>query len=344
MGCGIERRLGVLWIVISLAVISETGASAQFTLSGNVVEIVAGDYFLQAPDTIAAGLTTFNLRLHSGGHAVQVVKLDDGKTVSDFVESWKMRTPRPWAHVLGGPGYPSQKRPANATLILEPGHYVLADILNEAKYDGTGHLSKGMYRALTVVPSSSSASVEPTPDIVVRVTDSSFEFSKPLTAGMHTLRVENAGTTHHEFKVRRVLPGKTTADVRSWGRRSGSPEPAELWGGLAGFPAGRHLTTTIDFLPGDYVITSCCGTSQPPLKAITVPAPQPDPSGDDPIPHRDATPGRSATQAPVSLERIAINVTGSRPEVSREACSPFVSKRASATGSRMGMVATRAWW
>ena len=53
-------------------------------LPGNGVQIVAGDYYLQAPDAIAPGLTTLNLRLHSGGQSLQVVKLDNSKTVPAF--------------------------------------------------------------------------------------------------------------------------------------------------------------------------------------------------------------------------------------------------------------------
>jgi N-acyl-D-amino-acid deacylase len=245
------------------------GAPAQESLPGNVVEIVAGDYFIRGPDAIPAGLTTFVLRLQSGHHALFVVKLDDGRTVTDFVQSYAARTPRPWATLLGGPGFASRERPANATMVLEPGNYVLADVMNEEKYDGTGHLSKGMYRPLTVGPPTSSSS-EPAADLVVRMTDSRFELSRPLTAGVHVIRVENAGTREHEFKVWRVLPGRAAAGLR---RGASLREATEEWGGITGFPAGRHVTTTLEFLPGEYVFTSCCGGEQPPLTSFAVPAP-----------------------------------------------------------------------
>jgi hypothetical protein len=102
-------------VLTLLAVAGGSGTPAQEKLPGNVIEIVAGDYFLEGPDTIPAGLTTFVLRLHSGHHALSVVKLDDGRTVTDFVESYAKRTARPWAQFLGGPGFPNRERPANAT-------------------------------------------------------------------------------------------------------------------------------------------------------------------------------------------------------------------------------------
>ena len=267
-------------MVTLLACLGGTRPASEDNLPGNVVDVVAGDYFLQAPDTIPAGLTTFVLRLHSGHHALFVVRLDDGRTVTDFVQSYAKRMPRPWARFLGGPGFTSVERPVNATLMLEPGNYVLADVMNEEKYDGTGHLSKGMYRALTVLASASS-SPEPTPDIVVRMTDSRFELSKPLTAGVHVIRVENAGTREHEFKVSRVRPGNSAAGLR---RGAALREATEEWGGVTGFPAGRHATITLEFPPAEYVFTSCCGGEQPPLMAFTVTAPPQANQSSDAIP------------------------------------------------------------
>ena len=273
---GVCLRRVTLCMLILLAIASGNRTPAQENLPGNVVDIVAGDYFLNGPDTIPAGVTTFVLRLQSGRHSLFVVKLENGRTVTDFLQSYAKRTPRAWAKFLGGPGFASQVRPANATMVLEPGNYILADVMNEEKYDGTGHLSKGMYRALTVAPSISPSS-EPTPDIVVRMTDTRFELSRPLTAGANVVRVENAGTREHEFKVWRVLPGRTSAGLR---RGASLRDAAEEWGGVTGFPPGRYVTTTLDFRPGEYVFTSCCGGEQPPLTAFSVPAPQPNQSSD----------------------------------------------------------------
>jgi len=78
------------------------------SLPGRVVDVKAGEFFFQAPDTIPAGLTTFRLqqiglvveRLRAGAkgralvadkgddtrgaHMLWVVRLDEGKTVADL--------------------------------------------------------------------------------------------------------------------------------------------------------------------------------------------------------------------------------------------------------------------
>jgi hypothetical protein len=43
--------------------------AAEPRLPGHVVDLVAGDFFFRAPDTIPPGLTTFRLRALQGGHA-----------------------------------------------------------------------------------------------------------------------------------------------------------------------------------------------------------------------------------------------------------------------------------
>jgi hypothetical protein len=83
-------------------------------------------------------------------------------------------------------------------------------------------------------------------------------FFRPILAGRRMLRVENAGPRPYEFSVRRVIPGRTTAEALVW-RPSDiltkSP-PFEPWGGLAHVPSGGSLLTTIDFEPGDYFVAA----------------------------------------------------------------------------------------
>src|SRR5215207_843399 len=97
-------------------------------LPGRVVDVKAGEFFFQAPDTIPAGLTTFRLQQigmlatrHAAGmrgralvsdkgdntrgfHMLWVVRLEQGKTLSDLLRAEQSGETTPWAKQLGGPG------------------------------------------------------------------------------------------------------------------------------------------------------------------------------------------------------------------------------------------------
>src|SRR4051812_37425027 len=76
-------------------------------LPGHVVDVVARDFFLQAPDTIDAGLTTLRLRVAQGEHIAVLVRLDSGYTASDLLRARREGHSRPpWMHFIGGPGFP----------------------------------------------------------------------------------------------------------------------------------------------------------------------------------------------------------------------------------------------
>ena len=75
----------------------------------NVLTITARDYAFDAPAEVPAGLTT--IRLVNQGpslHHVQLVKLDDGKTLKDFLEALKGEAFPTWA---GRPAATRRRRP-----------------------------------------------------------------------------------------------------------------------------------------------------------------------------------------------------------------------------------------
>ena len=252
-------------------------------LPGRVVEVEAGEFFFKAPDSIPAGLTTFRLRqvglVHHrltadkaardslasdrgdqtrGFHMLWLVRLDSGKTPMDLYRAEQAREPTPWARSLGGPGFVMPPGRSNATLVLEPGRYVLTCFVGSAREDRTRyHLLNGMFRALTVLPSQAPVLTAPTADVVVRISESgAVDFSAPIVAGRRVLRIENGRARPYEFTVRRVLPGRTSAEALAWRQRDAptTPPPFEQWGGLSDVPPGGSLITTITFEPGDYFV------------------------------------------------------------------------------------------
>ena len=261
-------------------------APTSAALPGHVVEVAAGEFFFQAPDSIPAGLTTFRLRqiglVHqrviAGGaardsigthpddptrglHMLWLVRLDSGKTAADLYRAAQAgdRTTG-WARHLGGPGFALPPGTSNATLLLEPGNSAIVCFVGSAREDRKRyHFLNGMFRALTVLPNPAPTAAMPAPDVVIRVAEGgALEYSAPIVAGRRLLRIENAGSRSYEFSVRRVAPGRTTADALAW-RPADSPRtppPFEPIGGLSDVPPGGSLVTTMTFEPGDHFVAA----------------------------------------------------------------------------------------
>ncbi|MBA3343188.1 MAG: hypothetical protein H0T48_15340 [Gemmatimonadaceae bacterium] len=249
-------------------------------LPGRIVDVSAGEFFFRAPDSVPAGLTTFRLRqigdvltgakkteaenLAPAGpgndptrafHMLWLVRLDDGKTVSDWYSATVKKEPTPWARDIGGPGFAAPPRSSNATLMLEPGTYVLVCHVGSAREDRSRyHLLKGMFRPLTVVPSHGRSASLPNADVTARITGTGqIRLSAAIGRGRQVIRVVNETPKYHEFAVRRLQRGRSTAEAVTWRRTDGTKNPVEPWGGFSDVPPGATLTTTVAFESGTYL-------------------------------------------------------------------------------------------
>ena len=238
--------------VIALCPIASTASAAPQRLPGQVVDVVADSFFFRAPATVRSGLTTFRLHSPHGGHEMQLIRLDGGHTVMDLVNAMRAGAPTPWATKLGAPSYPPPGGTMNATFMLEPGRYALLCAIHAN--DGQRHYQKGMFSALSVLGGQRVRGKLPSPDILVTMSDNAYSFSRPVTPGRHTIRVVNAGTGVHEFKLFRVLPGFTTAQALAWKPSSRGPRPDENFGGLNSIEPGVSMLTTMAFPRGDYLV------------------------------------------------------------------------------------------
>ena len=264
------------------------------SLPGLTVDVKAGEFFLQAPDTIPAGITTFRLHQigmlaerHAAGmegralvadkgdntrgfHMMWVVRLDSGKTMADLYRATLAGDGAPWATHLGGPGLTLPPRTANATLSLTPGNYVLVCYVGSARTDRTRyHFLNGMSHALTVVATSRPAAAAPRADVVARIVGQGVvEFSVPIRAGRQVIRVDNATDRRKEFKFARMRAGVTGKDFLAQ-----SDSSAALgWGGLSDVPAGGSVMTTMDFEPGEYVVGTMQSFRSPTSRVVIVAA------------------------------------------------------------------------
>lgn len=236
--------------VAAAAPATTAGATA---VAPRVVTVTTSDYSFHAPSELPAGLTTFRL-VNKGPspHHVQLVRLDEGKTAADLVAALKAGGPPPsWVREAGGPNPAEVGEAATTTVGLEVGQYVLVCFITTA--DGTPHFLKGMTRPLTVTGPAVEAA-EPAADVVMTLTDYDFSMSKPLTAGPHVIRVENAGPQAHEVTLVRLKPGKTPEDFAKWGSEQTGSAPGTLHGGVSGIMPGTHAFIHADLPAGDYAL------------------------------------------------------------------------------------------
>jgi hypothetical protein len=218
----------------------------------NVVEVVATDFAYQMPDTIPAGPTRFRL-VNQGPdfHHIQLVKLEEGRTMADFA-ALDPHGPAPsWAVLVGGPNTPLPGGGISEGILdLAPGTYVAICVIPAS--DGVPHIAKGMVHPLTVVPAVSAATM-PEADVTMTLLDYSFELSGPLSAGHRVLRVVNAADQPHEVVIFRLEPGKSAQDIMTWfeGGMQGPP-PAAPVGGTVGLAKGHVNLVPLELTAGDY--------------------------------------------------------------------------------------------
>ena len=224
-------------------------------LPGNVVDVVAGNFYLRGPDTIPAGLTTLRLRVEQGGHIAVLVRLDSGHTATDLLRSRREGHPRPaWIHFIGGPGFPPPGKTANATMVLAPGNYVL--ICDVEDRDGVRHFEKGMFHPIVVRANTARHRTPSLPkaDATVAMRDYTFAFSRPLHAGDRVLRIVNNGSVMHEFRVVHILPGHTGKESIAWTPASKTPRPDEDVTAIVGLMPGAEVATSVRLTAGEYVV------------------------------------------------------------------------------------------
>jgi hypothetical protein len=228
-----------------------TAGGVDTTDAGNVMTVTASDFRFDAPAKIPAGLTT--IRLVNQGpslHHIQLIKLEEGKTLDDLFAAMKSESFPQWAIEAGGPAPPEVGSTTVSIQALEPGNYAMLCFIPSA--DGVPHVMKGMSRPLTVVGPGAAGGSEPAADITIKLVDYDFQLSKPLTAGKHVIRVENVSPQPHEIAIVRLHPGKKPTDFTAWGMKPVGPAPGTIHGGLSGIMPGAHALIEVDLPPGDY--------------------------------------------------------------------------------------------
>lgn len=228
---------------------------------GRVVMVTARDYTFDAPDTVPAGLTT--VRLVNRGpelHHVQLLRLDEGRTMADLFAALEAGGPPPrWAHDVGGPNAPVPGGESEAAVQLAPGRYVIACFIPSPAPDNRPHVAKGMARELIVAPARGASAAAPAArrggaGPVLTLSDYRFALSRPLAAGRQVVRVRNVAAQSHEVLFVQLAPGKSARDFAAWAERQDGPPPGRPVGGTTGIARGGWNDVALDLAPGDYAL------------------------------------------------------------------------------------------
>jgi uncharacterized cupredoxin-like copper-binding protein len=255
MSSRVMRALG-LGAAAVLGACAKKPAPPAAQTAAAVYTITATEYAFAAADSVPAGLVTVQL-VDAGKepHQVVITRIDSGKTMADLLAAMSvpnMAIPG-WMHFPIGVSVIVPGDSGNATAVLTAGHYAMLCFVSSP--DGSPHFAKGMAREFTVVASTMTPAAEPTGDITITAKDYDFNVTGALTAGTHTIRVENAGPQVHEVALNQLAPGKTVADYTKWiqGGLKGMP-PGKPVGGVTGPDVGGHQSFTATLAPGKYVL------------------------------------------------------------------------------------------
>lgn len=254
VGCSARDAAKDTIAVAQSGAATATVSQASFDPTTHVAVIHAKDYAFDAPDSITAGVTTIRVVNDGPGlHHVQLVRLDSGKTAADLGAALKNPGPPPmWAVFLGGPNAPDPQGTSEAILDLTPGNYVLLCMVDVPEH--MPHFARGMVKPLTVTAATGTPATMPAADVTVKLADYNFAIDGALSAGHHTLKVENAGPQPHELEIVRMAPGKTAKDVMAWIANPQGPPPGNAIGGMTAIVPGATGEVSLDLTPGKYAM------------------------------------------------------------------------------------------
>lgn len=228
----------------------ESGQPAVQGAPRRVVTVVASDHSFQAPDTVPEGLTTFQMDDRGPtDHQLVIFKLADSVSLNEFYAAMsKGGASPPGIRSLGG-----AQEGEMVSILLRPGRHVFACL--HGFDDGSNHLTRGMFRAFTVV-ASTARTAAPRFDATVTLKDHGFTVSGNLKPGRRMLRIANTGPQEHHVMIQQLMPGRTLADVQRWqeGGRKGERPVKPIFFGTTRQSPGEILYAEIEVAEGGYIL------------------------------------------------------------------------------------------
>lgn len=289
--------------VMPIALQAQAAADKPATAAA-VIEIVAEDYALDAPDVIRSGWTTIEFENEGEEqHMVFIARLPEGVSFERYEIEAQHAFSRIWDEVregradfdramemlgevlpewfpelgfVGGPGLLAPGLESNVTLLLEPGDYAIECYVKAE--DGSVHYMEGMARPLTVTEERSDAT-PPTADIRVTLSNDGMAFEGDLAPGRRIVEVHVAENPEagfgHSVHFARLDTDTAVDDVVAWmnwfdvdGMRA--PAPVDFVGGMHPMGEGDTAYFSVDLERGRYLAISEATAHQGVLKEFTV--------------------------------------------------------------------------
>lgn len=268
--------------------IGKEAAGSPSMAGHRVVDVIARDFTIQAPESMDTGWHT--LRLHNQGrqdHFVLMYRLAEGKTIedqrrevvpafdrvmegirsgeiekkdigtflADNIPEWGLQMT-----YVGGVGLLAPGKTAETTFhVPEPGTYLLECYVKAP--DGTWHTSMGMLAQVEVRDLGESGT-EPEADATIALTNEGIEAPDTLPAGTRTIRVDIRDNPEtfmpYDVNLARLESATDLDEVvfwMDWSNVGGlrAPAPVEFLGGVEHMKAGNHGYMTVDLSPGRYL-------------------------------------------------------------------------------------------
>jgi hypothetical protein len=235
--------------IVALPALLAAPLVAQQPQQRQIVTVTAGDFYFRAPDSLRAGVITFQL-INNGreDHLLTFVRVDSSVPLDTTLANALAGRAAIFKHALGGP-MAAAGRSAQATLTLPAGRYLMLCYLHSP--DGKAHIAQGMMHLLTVTGRTNAALASGPNDVGITMREYGYDVSTSLRPGPHVLVVKNAGAQLHEFFLLHMRPGTTLADTT---RALEDTLLSDLSGGAAIMAPGQTIRLPVNIESGIYIL------------------------------------------------------------------------------------------
>lgn len=234
---------------------SAAGSTAPSSAAAATLAVTGKEYAFDLPASVPAGVTAITLsNAGKEEHQAQLVKLIDGKTMTDLLGALQNLDPStflPLITLSGGPNAVAPGAKGTTTAALQPGQYAFLCFISAP--DGQLHIAKGMVAPLEVTGTATTAE-PPKGDAALTLKDFSFDLAS-LSAGKHTVTVKNDGTQPHEATIVKLNDGVTIDTIKGMATASPAPTGPPPWtdvGGINGIAPGATANFDVDLPAGNY--------------------------------------------------------------------------------------------
>ena len=232
------------------------GTDAPTSSAPQVIRVIATDYAFEAPDTVAAGLVTWQVENNGEeGHHLIVYRIDGGQTVDDALAQVAIDQAWPdWLVSMGGPeGTEDPDLGGGFTMRLEPGQYLLVCAIGHP--EGNTHAAHGMVHPF-VVTGQPGDQADPVATDTIRMIDFAFAIPDTISAGDVRFLVLNEGMQRHHMVMEQVPDTAGMAQVLADLTSAEIPPGYRSVGGFTSMAPGGRGWYEVNLVPGRY-LTGC---------------------------------------------------------------------------------------